>query len=75
MNDQSLVRFYCLHFQGRSSIQCIEYIVDEHKVHHSGFSIIKNGPCQRDIGGQVERNKKAIHNPQMIVNFVKAKIK
>lgn len=76
MNDQSLVRFYCLHFQGRSKYSMYKYIVDEHKVHHSGFLYNLKWSLSKDIlGARLKGIKKAIHNPQMIVNFVKAKLK
>lgn len=76
MNDQSLVRFYCLHFQGRSKYSMYKYIVDEHKVHHSGFWYNLKWSLSKDIlGSRLKGIKKAIHNPQMIVNFVKAKLK
>jgi len=76
MNDQSLVRFYCLHFQGRSKYSMYKYIVDEHKVHHSGFWYNLKWSLSKEIlGARLKGIKKAIHNPQMIVNFVKAKLK
>lgn len=75
MNDQSLVRFYCLHFQGRSKYSMYKYIVDEHKVHHSGFWYNLKWSLSKEIlGARLKGIKKAIHNPQMIVNFVKAKL-
>ncbi|MCS2890911.1 hypothetical protein NXY11_20020 [Parabacteroides faecis] len=76
MNDQSLVRFYCLHFQGRSKYSMYKYIVDEHKVHHSGFWYNLKWSLSKEIlGARLKGIKKAIHNPQMMVNFVKAKLK
>ena len=76
MNDQSLVRFYCLHFQGRSKYSMYKYIVDEHKVHHSGFWYNLKWSLSKEIlGARLKGIKKAIHNPQMIVDFVKAKLK
>ena len=76
MNDQSLVRFYCLHFQGRSKYSVYKYIVDEHKVHHSSLWYNLKWSLSKEIlGARLKGIKKAIHNPQMIVNFVKAKLK
>lgn len=75
-SDDSLIRFYCLHFQGRSKYSMYKYLLDENKIHHSGFWYELKWMFSKDIlGARLKGIKKAINNPQMIVNFVRAKLK
>lgn len=75
-SDQSLVRFYCLHFQGRSKYSIYKYLLDENKVHHSGFWYDLKWMFSKDIlGARLKGIRKAIHNPQIVVNFIRAKLR
>lgn len=75
-SDHSLIRFYCLHFQGRSKYSIFKYILDKNKVHHSGFWYDLKWLLSKDIlNARLKGIKKAINNPKMVVNFVKAKLK
>lgn len=74
--DQSLIRFNCLHLQGRSKYSIFKYVVDDNKVHHSGFLYNLKWSLSKEIlGARLKGIKKAIQNPRMVVNFVKAKLK
>lgn len=75
-SGHSLIRFYCLHFQGRSKYSIFKYILDKNKVHHSGFWYDLKWLLSKDIlNARLKGIKKAINNPKMVVNFVKAKLK
>ncbi len=76
VSDNSMIRFYCLHFQGRAKYSIYKYLLDEHKVHHSGFWYNLKWSLSKEIlGARLKGIKKAIQNPRMVVNFVKAKLK
>ena len=76
VSDNSMIRFYCLHFQGRAKYSIYKYLLDEHKVHHSGFWYNLKWSLSKEIlGARLKWIKKAIQNPRMVVNFVKAKLK
>ena len=74
--DQSLIRFYCLHLQGRTKYSIFKYVLDKNKVHHSGFLYTLKWMLSKEIvKARLRGVKKAIHNPQLFVNFIKAKLK
>lgn len=74
--DQSFIRFNCLHLQGRSKYSIFKYVVDENKVHHSGFWYDLKWMFSKSIlGARLKGIKKAIHNPQIVVNFIRAKLR
>lgn len=74
--DNSLIRFNCLHFQGRSKYSMFRYILDNNKVHNSGFWYDLKWLLSKDIlNARLKGVKKAINNPKMVVNFVRTKLK
>ncbi|RHU26110.1 MULTISPECIES: hypothetical protein [Parabacteroides] len=74
--DPSLIRFYCLHLQGRAKYSIFKYVLDKNKVHRSGFLYTLKWMLSKEIvKARLRGVKKAIHNPQLFVNFIKAKLK
>lgn len=75
-SDNSLIRFYCLHFQGRAKYSIYKYLLDDNKVRLSGLRHNLRWMLSKEIlQARLKGIKKAINNPKMIINFVKAKLK
>lgn len=76
VSDNSFIQFYCLHFQGRSKYSLYKFLVDNNKIHHSGFWYTLKWVLSKDIlKARLKGIKKAIDNPQLLKNFIKAKLK
>ena len=74
--DHSLIRFYCLHLQGRSKYSIFKYVLDKNKVHQEGFLYALKWMLSKGyLKARLKSIKKAIDNPQLVVNFVKAKLR
>lgn len=74
-SDDTLHLFCCLHFQGRSKYSIYKYVVDRKKVHHSGFWYTLKWMLSKGIlKARWAGVKKAIDNPQILKNFIKAKL-
>lgn len=76
LDSNSFIQFNCIHLQGRTKYSIYEYLVDENKVHHSGFWYTLKWLLSKDIVcARLNGVRKVINNPQLLINFIKAKLK
>ncbi|MDR1645487.1 MAG: hypothetical protein LBS05_06675 [Tannerellaceae bacterium] len=74
LSDGSLVRFYCLHFQGRTKYSIYKYALDKNKVHRTDVAYTLKWMFSKAILiARLQGIKKAIKNPQILANFIKKK--
>jgi hypothetical protein len=74
--DGSFIQLYCLHFQGRTKYAIYKYLLDENKVHKTGLVYTLSWMFSPGIvKARLNGVKKAIKNPQILVNFMRRKLK